>query len=223
MKCIITITLVLLLFSCSEQLAPTVISILEDQTEEHISRYNPSEVTTGLKIDENLWEGYVFRYQALSGSDYNPITEVKLEAEYELLGNIIEREEKVTQFKSAIENCQRMTKEEHQFSSIFLPLVVEIDYIHTHYPNAKTTLVLFSDLKDHNDWMSWYNKKTKNDKRTFEQYMAHLPKLPEGNTIELRIIYNPTPQENKQFREIVSLYESLCKQMHIHLSVGASI
>lgn len=222
MKYIITTLITLLLFSCKEESTPTVISVLDDQTEAHVSKFHPSGVTTGLKIDEHLWEAYVFRYQALSGSDYNPITEVKLEAEFELLGNIIEREEKVKKFKSGIQQCQKKTTEEHKFSSIFLPLVAEINYLQKHYPNAKTKLVLFSDLKEHSDWLSWYDRRTKNDKNTFQKYLAHLPKLPKGNSMELRIIYEPSPSENKRFREIVSLYESLCKQMHIDMSVSAS-
>lgn len=212
-----------MLFSCIENTEPTVISILNDQTEEHISQFNPSSISTRFELDKNLWDGYVYRYQSISGSDYNPITEAKLEAEQELFGNNLDREELVVEFKSTIENSQTLSKKEHKFSSIFLPLITEINYLQEQYPNAPKTIVLFSDLKDHNDWVSWYDKKTRNNEKTRQKYLAHLPKIQKENQIELRIIYNPTPQENKQFREIVSLYETLCKQMHIRLSVGASL
>lgn len=223
MKFIINLLCFMLFLSCTENKEPTVISILDDQTEEHISQFNPSDIFTRFELDKNLWEGYIYRYQSISGSDYNPITEVKLEAENELFGNNLDREEQLTVFKSTIENSQKPSKEEHKFSSIFLPLITEINYLQEQYPNAPKTIVLFSDLKDHNDWVSWYDNKTRNNEKTKQKYLAHLPKISKRNQIELRVIYTPSPEENKQFRKIISLYESLCKQMHIRFSVGASL
>jgi hypothetical protein len=223
MKYLFYIPLIITLLSCGGKQEPLIISVLEDQTEEDISHFNPSDIHKGFEVDENQWLGYSYRYQSLTGSDYNKIKEAKLEAENQLFGNSLEREKKVKQFKALIESSQINNQEEHTSSSIFLPLVTEIEYLHTHYPTSSCTILLYSDLRDHNDWISWYHSSTKNNEKTKRKYLVHLPKIAEGNKIELRIIYTPTPNENKQFREIISLYESLCKQMHIGFSVGASL
>ena len=209
--------------SCSQPKKQILVSILDDTTEKEISAFQPSEIITYFDLEHNQWNNLFFRHQSLTGSDYNKVKTLEILAETQLFSNNIERRNKLKAFQKEIQNCKKDSNQGYEKSSIFIPLIKEIEYVNIHYSNMPIQIIVYSDLMDNTDWVNWYAPSTKNNVKTLAKYQEYLPKIKINNKIEVKIIFTPTAKENKQFREIVTLYAKLFQDMGISFRVGASI
>jgi hypothetical protein len=209
--------------SCSQPQKEILVSVLDDTTEKEMSAFQPSDILTYFDLERNQWNNLCFRYQSLTGSDYNKVKTLEILAETQLFSNNIERRNKLKAFQKDIQNCKKDSNQGYEKSSIFIPLIKEIEYLNNHYPNRSIQILVYSNLMDNTDWVSWYDPYTKNNEKTLVKYQAHFPKIEINNTIEVKVIFTPTAKENKRFREIVTLYTKLFQDIGISFRVGASI
>lgn len=219
----ILILLSLGLLSCTTQNNTKVASILYDATGNNAVPIQSDRLLQNLEVSKDNWDEKIVRFQKITGSDYNTIDHYFLPSEHQLLGNKTKRKKKVLAFTDKVKELESITSQELNKSSIFLPLVREISYLNENFKEADVVCILISDLYENSDWINLYRHPKKNSKQVFNSFMEHLPKIKTNGNIRIKIIYQPSANENKGFRERVSLYQDLFKQLNIHVTVGASL
>jgi hypothetical protein len=211
------------LLSCTNKTPIKVVSVLYDTTDEKGVPIQAEELIRALDITKDDWNEKVFRFQTITGSDYNKINAYSLPKENSILGNSIQRNKKIKSFQEEIKKLENIPIEEHNKSSIFLPLIRELTYLSKEHKDANIVCILYSDLNENSDWMNLYRHSKKNSQDVIQAFTKHLPKIKTTGNIEVKIIYQPSEEENKAFREIVSMYRELLEKLNINLTVGASL
>ncbi len=223
----------LMLSACtnSEHTGMTI-SVLEDVTEpDFVARPNAEVVCTNFGLDDNPWQSATFRYGTVSSLVHNRRSELRLEGGTALMGNQLERDVEITKLHAGIDTILTASKdcEVHQFSSIWEPIVEELEYLQKDLQH-QSTLYVFSDLQENSKWFSihryddWKLLKTTPDK-VKDLFLKQATSINRNNSnIKVVVVYQPANlKQDEIFSMLSALYSAVFNELGIQIEFTTNL
>jgi len=216
--------------SFDQHLPSTDITVMRDITDTQISQPKLADISTLLNLDNSKWDGAFFRFVDITDVSYNHISETKIDPENQWLGNELDREKKVKQFYIDINQILTNAGTEKVGkvnSSIYKPIATELNRL-SQSPSQKRFLLIYSDLEENTDKLSFYDKKTINllrtDQDSIRKYFEALSPLKNLTGIKVYLIYQPKNNEaDDQYQLIASFYKTLLESKGATVEITANI
>ena len=225
-KYIYIMVLGLMISACTHsEKKPTIISVLEDDTElDFIAKPTTESITSLYSFKTDLWQSATFRYGRINSLTHNQREETSIKAAQMLLGNELERQQLVADFKADIHVILNKPKDStiYRQSSIWLPLIKELKYLQE-YTNHSATLYLFSDLRENTNWYSTYQasdlkKLQNNPKEVIELFLNKAKEVQASPNITVVVVFQPrTVEQDILFEQLQELYTKLFLQLGIQI------
>ena len=205
-----------------------LISVLEDCTEtDFIAQVEYETINPKFALDSDIWQSSVFRYGAITSLSRNKIEEVSLPSQNFLMGNDLERRQLVKQYKQNIQQILDEPRDysNNQYSSIWKPIVRELEVLQTHTDKI-STLYVFSDLGENSPrWFSIYksedlNLLKQNPEKVVSLFLKEASSVQRHNpNIEVVVVFQPkNMHEDDMFMTLSKLYTSIFQELGISLS-----
>lgn len=220
------------LVACSgEPPATTSVHILYDVTDEHLSKPDTGQVFDLFNLDENSETGGEFRFMDITDVSLNKAKEIRLNTSSRWLSNEFEREDQLKKFETGIKEiiteAIKNNNREKTFSSVYIPIVLELERLKASHANRRILLV-FSDLMENTQELSYYRNgdfiRLKEDPESVKKQLEKSGKADSLSGIEIRFIYQPPDtKSDKRFREVSNLYKQMFEEKGAKVSVSASI
>lgn len=229
MKAILSLLVILGLTACQD--LPTssqAIVVMYDRTSvETIETPTSDDIWKLWDREEQPNDAVYFTYQNIGNTDFNKDIRVELTSHTDPYANEVERKGTVDQFASDVELLieeQNQLVFEFQHSSIFRPLVKQLDALSKKDVDNKTVL-LYSDLEEHSEYLSWYNhadkKLIQNDPEAAALKLTERLSIPDLSGITLRIIHYPkTTEANTNFNTWIDLYRIAFRDSGLTIHIG---
>ncbi len=209
------------------------ISVLEDVTEDDfIARPQPNAVVSSFNFDSNLWQSAEFRYGSITSLIHNKHDACSITGENSLMGNEIERKGLVVDFKKDVRRILEQPKDfsKGQYSSIWEPIVRELEVLQKNMQNH-STLYVFSDLQENNaTWFSVHRYKDLKVIKTTpnkvkDQFLKHATSIVCDNpNIKVIVVYQPKDmKQDASFSMLTALYTSVFDELGIDISFTAQL
>lgn len=207
-----------------------VYSILYDITDPLLAVPDADELVSAMDIadpDKTL----VVRYANITDVDYNKVRElVRLQRQTGLFANEVSEKKKQRQFKKDIMALfgERDSLEPASHSSVFLPIVRELQYLASLPREHTKHLFIYSNLMENSDLISFYRPQgiyllDHRPEMLLERYMEKTKGLPPISNIHVQIIFIPRDQaENTRFRNIAGLYQKVFDGLKIPMVFSAN-
>lgn len=224
--------IILVLTGCTTppESSGVTISVLVDVTEaDFIVKPHAEAIQSLFQFKANPWQSAKFRYGNISSLIHNNRCELTIEGGNALLGNELFRDSEIEEFKSRIDSVLEVSNSEKTFnhSSIFKPMVEELIELQRDTLN-KTTLYIYSDLQENNEWFSVHRysdlKVLKSDPDIVRERFLHIASGVTRNTahVNVIVIYQPTTiKEDRTFALMKSLYTSVFKDLGIQIQFNS--
>ena len=230
---IIVLTAMLLLAGCTKinfKPQTTEVSEIVDITDPLIAKPKPDDSVALFNLNNNIWEGGVFRLMYITNVSYNPMFETKIDAENEWLGNKFQRAIKVKKFYSDINQIisgATMQETCKDNSAVYFPIASELNRLSQSTADKKFLLV-YSDLMENTSTMSFYDSKNleliKTNPDKIKQYFDSQMKLSNLSGITVYLIYQPkNTMDDEQYRIVSNFYENLLESKGAVVQITASI
>lgn len=230
MKNTIIVGIAGLFVSCTSQTEKGVtISVLDDWTDVHVSQYDTERIIELFNTEVDDWDARCYRYQGITDSEFNPIMELKINAESEMLGNSLDREDILLQFETDIRHIPlRDTTKVFEHSSVWQNIWNEIAFLSVD-TTVNVHVYCLTDAREHNYWCSLYSDKTidqlsSNPETLRSIFFARIPEIEHGAHISLTIVYQPQASEHELFMKIMNeLYKPACEKYNISFAIQATL
>ncbi len=165
MKALLFLLVILGLSACKDlPISSHAIVVMYDRTSvETIETPSPDDIWKLWDKEQEPNDAVYFTYQNIGNTDFNKVIQLELPDHTDPFGNEVERKGNVTKFETEIVSLieeQNKLIFEFQHSSIFRPLVKQLDALSKKDVDNKMVL-LYSDLEEHSEYLSWYNKADK--------------------------------------------------------------
>ncbi len=208
----------------------TEVVIIRDITDTMAVTPNAEEITRLYGFDGDLWRGGNFRLVNLTDVSINKIFQTKIESENQWLSNKFKRKERLEGFYQDIEKILSEAASEKigkEHSSIYLPIAKELNKLSESTADNKVLLV-YSDLLENTDRISFYDKSTlelldtvpQTIGKEFERQME----LKNLSGIRICLIYQPADMKQDEAYKIVSaFYKNLFESKGASVEIVASI
>lgn len=208
----------------------TDITVMRDITDTQISQPKLADISTLLNLDNSKWDGANFRFVDITDVSFNHISETRIDPENQWLGNELDRDKKVKQFYTDIN--QILTNADTEKigkvnSSIYKPIATELNRL-SQSSSQKRFLLIYSDLEENTDKLSFYDKKTINllrtDQNSIRKYFEALAPLKNLTGIKVYLIYQPKNNEaDEQYQLIANFYKTLLENKGAIVEITANI
>ena len=209
----------------------TEISVLRDVTDKHLAQPNADEIIklfdlTGL----HKWNGAIFRFSNVSDITYSPVSETKVEPNYEWSSNEIERVKEIQTFNETISEIIGQSKNDsigRDHSSVFLPIFHALQRL-SESKSYRRVLIVYSDLLENNMDVSLYEGGMVNvaqlNKDSLGLIIQNEPLLPNLTGIEVYLIYQAADAEkDKEYRIISDFYKSLLENKGAKVVISGNL
>lgn len=222
-----------LLFSCTTpDRTTTEVSVLYDVTEKQSARPDAGEILPLFALDADKWNAAEFRFKYVTDVSYNPQARFALTpGGNRLRSSGFTRDKEVKLFKDSVEHfidSLRQEKIGRPHSSVYLAIAEELNRL-TDSKAARRILVVYSDLMENTQGLSFYNKKTiaelhSNPGKVKAALLAKLP-IKKLNGIEVYFVYQPADAAaDDTFRQVANLlYKTLLAERGAKVSVAANV
>jgi len=210
---IIALAVILIVTGCSRINLKTKtieISAIVDITDPFIAKPKPEEIISLFNLNNDKWNGADFRLLYISNVSYNPMFGAKIAPENEWLSNQFQRAEKVKKFTTEITNIISNTASEtigKDNSAVYFPIAKELNRLNQSKATTKV-LLIYSDLMENTDELSFYNKWTfeqlKTNPDAIQQYFESQMKMENLNGIKVYLIYQSTNTKKDEDYKVVS-------------------
>ncbi len=225
---------ILILFTACTKLSPkpqtTELSEIVDITDTLIAKPKPEEAISIFNLNNNLWNGADFHLQYITNVSFNTTYEAHLEPENEWLSNKFQRAEKVKKFYAEINKTIANTNTEavgKDNSAVYFLIAKELNRL----SQSKATnriLLIYSDLMENTDILSFYNKWTFDQLKTkpeaIEQYFDSQMKLPNLSGIKIYLIYQPkNTKQDEDYKLTSSFYKRLLEEKGATVEITANL
>lgn len=220
------------LCGCSSQSEsmPTRNVFLVDVSNEHTEEITHVFETGGVGYPEFSWNTHTTRYGVIRNSSYAEITEYSLASANEYLSNKESRKKELNEYRMHLLSLKHSDSIEYEGSLVWESIINELIYLSEDSTQA-TTVYVFSDLLEFNEWMSFYLPKyrtmLKNDPEAvtliFKERMKPLKSV---SHIKVVIVHEPSirTEDNEFFTLIVEhIYTRLLGEKGIPVSVRSKI
>ncbi|HAV54307.1 MAG TPA: hypothetical protein DCX41_05160 [Aequorivita sp.] len=207
-----------------------VYSILYDITDPLLVAPDVGELAQVMDIadpDKTI----IIRYANLTDVDYNKVRElVRPQRQTGLLANEVSEKKKQRQFEKEIGILfgERDSLEPASHSSVFLPIVRELQYLASLPREHTKQVIIYSNLMENSDLISFYQPQgiyllDNHPEILLERYMEKTKGLPPISKIHVQVIFIPRDQsENARFRKIAGLYQKVFDQINIPIVFSAN-
>jgi len=196
-------------------------SILVDTTDEHLSTTNAAELLSVMNL-KNEMKSVHLRYSEITDVDFNKVKELSFAAATTgLLGNEVKAKRKRIQFEKGVGQllAPKDSILEAQYSSIFDPIIRELQFLSKQTSYTKKKLIVYSNLMENSQWVSFYTSK----EYYLLMYRQKTTKFPTTD-LELQIVYIPHNQkDNMNFKALQKLYLEVFDQIGIPVSFTANV
>jgi len=229
-KLIQTLVFGLLLACTKTKDTEITISVLEDITEkDFIVTPFPKIISDKFEFEDDIWKTVIFRYARITSLVHNSQDVLTLDKQHHLLGNELERRQKVKSFEKQIHSLLGEPKDNIAFnnSSIWLPLVEEIKLLQKH--ERKAYVYLFSDLRENTKWFSTYRtsdlRQLKENIESAEQlFLERADGISASNLIHITVVYQPQNLlEDEYYSLLRNLYAKLFDKLGISIDFVTNI
>ena len=229
MKSIILLLPLILLIGCDAFNDPKeyATSVLYDSTGDTLP-YDPESIITDFNLDNDPLSGRLFRFSPLTDVDLNNVQEISIPGIVQWSSNDEERSDVIDEFKIGIRRIIPVPSSGFENSSLWIPLIQEIEHLHQ-LGADHSTLFVISDMLMHDDIMNFYDDQTRSDlfqQPHFlrDQLRRYLPKEKVSN-LDVVIVYQPQGSDEKQFfRQMIdSVYTPLFEECGINLQTRVHI
>ena len=231
---IITVfAIALLLVGCTKinlKSQTTDLSEVVDFTDPLLAKPRPEEAISFVNLNNNKWSGVNFRLMCITNVSYNPMFEAKIDAENELLSNQFQRAEKVKKFYADVNkilsdiSIQTVGRD---YSSVYFPIAKELNRL-SQSNSTKKILLIYSDLMENTDEMSFYTKENinllKSNPEVIRKYFENSVSLENLSGINIYIIFQPNGiSEDEQFKLASKFYKDLFESKGATVEITASV
>jgi hypothetical protein len=220
------------LCGCSSQSESTGIRnvFLVDVSNEHTEEIAHVFEDGGVGYPEFSWSAHTTRYGVIRNSSYAEITEYSLAYANEYLSNKESRKKELNEYRTQLLSLKHRDSIEYEGSLIWESVINELVYVSEDSTQA-TTVYVYSDLLEFNEWMSFYLPKyrtmLKNDPDAVALlFKARMKSLKSVHHIKVVIVHEPSihTEENEFFTLIVEhIYTPLLAEKGIPVSVLSKI
>ena len=208
----------------------TDITVMRDITDTQISQPKLADISTLLNLNNSKWDGAYFKFVDITDVSYNHNYEIKIDPENQWLGNELDRDKKVKQFYAEINKILLNADSEKVGkvnSSIYKPIATELNRL-SQSSSQKRFLLIYSDLEENTDKLSFYDKKTINllrtDQNSIRKYFEALAPLKNLTGIKVYLIYQPkNNQADELYQMIAGLYKTLLVSKGATVEITANI
>ena len=230
----IAVLVIIILFTACSKLntKPKTIEIsaIVDITDPLIAKPKPEEAISVFNLNNDKWKGADFRLLYITNVSYNPMFEAKIESENEWLSNQFQRAEKVKKFHTEITKIISNTTTKtvgKDNSAVYFPIAKELNKLSLSKSTTKTILI-YSDLMENTDELSFYNKwtfeqiKTKPD--AIQQFFESQLKLSDLNGIKIYLIYQPTnTKQDEDYKVVSGFYKNWLESKGAMVEITANL
>ena len=184
-------------------------SILVDTTDEHLSTVNAKELLQLFDL-KNDAKSIHLRYSTITDVDFNEVSELSFTPEASgLLGNELKAKKKRIQFEREVEQLLTPldTLVDAKYSSIFDPIIQELQYLGSQKSYDSKVLIVYSNLIENSEWISFYTSKDYyllryEQKLLINRFLERVPQFSHEN-LRLQIVYIPHNQkDNTNFKAL---------------------
>jgi len=208
-----------------------VYSVLHDITDPLLAVPNLDELVRTMSITDTD-KTIVVRYAHISDVDYNKVEELmRPQQQRGLLANQVKEKKKQREFEKELSllfmEQDSLVPTSH--SSVFVPIIRELQYLASLPEGYTKNLVIYSDLIENSDLASFYHPR---DIRLLYQHPDVLKgrfldlagTFPRVSNIKVQLIFIPRDQrENARFRKIQELYQKVFDELDIPIVFSANL
>jgi hypothetical protein len=207
------------------------ISILHDWTEVQLAKPSHDEIISLFGLDSNKWNAAVLHYTFLTDVSYNRQTTISLaDGGSRLLSSSFTRDKEVQRFTDSIRTFFQSIEKDtagRPHSSIYLPLVSELTRLAAS-PAITKILLVYSDLMENENSLSFYDKKTLSLMRTDSSQVIKMleakAQLPDLTGIEIHLIFQPeNATQDERFQLVSGFYASLLESHGASVTIAANV
>ena len=220
-----------LVVSCSSpKPITTEVIVLRDITEKGLPKPNLDELSHIFGLSENMWNGASLYFENITDVSYNPVNEAKISAQNEWLSNELERDKEIKDFKNKVNqiiiNSNADTTGKNN-SSVYLPIVRQLNQLNQS-KSQRRVLIVYSDLMENTNSISFYNKKTMAVLKTNPEFMRKqfevLQSIAELKGIEVYIIFQPSStKSDSDFKTVSEFYQMLLEDKGAKVIISANL
>ena len=228
----IVLALISILFGCSsEQTRTEVYSIIYDTTDPLIAIPKANELSTFMELADVSKE-IIVRYRECTSIDITPVKQITRKAEQTgLFANQVQEKRQTRAFNNAITqllgNVDTTSVSTH--SSVFVPVLNELKTLSNIKSTNRKTLILYSDLMDNNEWISFYRQTDKKglyaqSKQLVKLFTDKLANIQVDESIRIIVIYQPRDvHDNIRYKHLRWLWREVFTSRNIHISFSANL
>jgi len=224
---------IILLAGCaqlSNSSASTDASIIWDITDSMMVTPKLSEITSLYSLDKDIWDEGKFRLLNVTDVSINKIYEASIESENEWLSNKFKRNDKVKKFYSAINEIlsealkQKIGKDN---SSLYFPITKELNRLSISKA-SKRVMLIYSDMMENTDEMSFYNTGTLSLLRTnpgsVKKYFESQLKLENLTGIKIYLVFQPlNMKQDEVYKVVFGFYKDIFESKGATVEITANI
>lgn len=222
------------LFGCQEPIATKkeVYSFLFDATESHIQRPNKEELLRFISYQKRDKFTHI-RMSKLSSVDYNTVQEFILPKENTgLFANALEEKKSMRKFKRELFqylDAKDTVIADYRESSIFDPMIQELNYLSNLKGYNNKVLVINSDLMENNSWSSFYRKSDLRllhykRKKLVKRFLKRIDTTQDFTKISVHVYYLPqNTKDNNRFKHLRMLYTDIFNALDIPIVFAANL
>jgi len=227
---IITAGVIIMRKSFEQHPTSTDITVMRDITDAQISQPKLTDVSTPLDLDNSKWDGAYFKFVDITDVSYNHIYEAKIDPENQWLGNELDRDKKVKQFLSDINQILANADTEKVGkvnSSIYKPIAFELNRL-SQRTSQNRSLLVYSDLEENTDEFSFYDNKNINllrmDPGSIQKSFEALAPLKNLTGIKVYLIYQPKNNEADELYQLIAgFYKTLLESKGATVEITANV
>ena len=226
----IIIVTTIIIASTSVNSTETAVTVMRDITDIQITQPKLSDIVSLLNLENYQWNGADVRFADITDVSYNHTFEASISKENHWLGNEFDRSKKVKNFYAQITQILATVEKEStgkNNSSVYIPIANELKRL-SQGPAQKRILLVYSDLMENTDSLSFYNKTKfsliKSNPDVIQKYLTAQAPLQKLDGIKIYLIYQPSNTGTDEEYKIVSgFYKKLFESKGATVEITANI
>lgn len=219
------------MISCTPSVEQKVVySVLHDTTDPLEALPEADELwrfTDGDNTEKHL----TFRYSTISDVDMNVVRQLERPAIASgLFANAVQEKKRAQRFKEEFDLLFEQTDSiGASHSAIFKPILAELEYLANLPHTDKKYLIVYSNLVENSDWLSYYNATdlwhlNNTPNVIVKRYLEQVPKDANYRGVALHIVFKATGYtDNIRFKQLRAVYTEIFTQLNVPISFSANL
>lgn len=212
----------------------------ETKREVYSVLYDTTDPLLATPDSQSLWEymdadmtdkDIVFRYASVSDVDISIRHQLKRPAvTSSLFSNAVQEKKRLDSFKkefqALIETKDSMGA---PYSTIFKPIVFELQYLAGLPKGNHKQLIVYSDLMENSDWLTFYSSRDlwlleHDTSEIVQRYLTQVPKDTDFRGLSLTIVFIPKNfRENRLFKKLREVYTLVFQELDVSVSFSGNL